>query len=62
MLKKANALYIALLAFPLIFTGCQPQEPAPVSVPEPMPAPEPAPTSPYLTKVYKDGSLSKEYV
>ncbi len=57
MLRKINVAWIALLALPLLLTGCQSEE----QTPTPEPAPEPAPLAPYLSKMYKNGLLSREY-
>jgi hypothetical protein len=64
MLRRINVACIALLVLPLLFTSCQPQESTPEPTPAPTPAPEPtpAPLTPYLSKVYKDGLLIREYV
>jgi hypothetical protein len=53
----------ALLVLPLLFTGCQPQESTPEPTPAPTPAPEPtpAPLTPYLSKVYRNGLMTREY-
>ena len=55
MSRRINAALIALFALPLLLTGCQPESPAP------QPAPEPAPLTPYLSKVYRNGLLTREY-
>ena len=55
MLRRTKVAFIALLVFPLLFTGCQPESPTP------QPAPEPAPLTPYLSKVYGNGLLTREY-
>lgn len=57
MLRSIHISFVALLALPLLFTGCQPQE----STPEPTPAPAPAPLAPFLSKVYKNGLIFREY-
>ncbi len=65
MLRRINVACIALLALPLLFTGCQPQEstpePTPEPTPAPTPAPVPAPTTPFLSKLYKNGLVFREY-
>jgi hypothetical protein len=50
MLRRINVLFNALLVLPLLLTSCQPEEPAPV------------PASPYLTKIFKNGAISREIV
>lgn len=61
MLRRINVACIALLALPLLLTGCQPESPAPEPALEPAPTPAPAPLAPFLSKVYKNGLLSQEY-
>ncbi|HEX8529716.1 MAG TPA: hypothetical protein VF646_06820, partial [Cytophagales bacterium] len=63
MLRRIDVACIALLVLPLLFTGCQPQESTPEPTPEPTPAPTPAPapTTPFLSKVYKNGLIFREY-
>ncbi|MBD0254185.1 MAG: hypothetical protein ICV83_00585 [Cytophagales bacterium] len=67
MLRRINVACIALLALPLLFTGCQPQESTPEPTPDPTPAPvTPAPTpapvlTPFLSKLYKNGLIFRDY-
>lgn len=54
MLKSINVLWIALLSFPLLFTGCQQQEDTP--------APAPKPAAPLLMKIFKNGAVAREFI
>jgi hypothetical protein len=57
MLRKINVAWIALVALPLLFTGCQSEE----QTPTPEPAPAPAPLTPFLSKIFKNGVILREY-
>lgn len=59
MLRSIHISFVALLALPLLFTSCQPQESTPE--PTPAPAPAPAPLAPFLSKLYKNGLIFREY-